>query len=315
MAPGPNRLSDPSLTPKQREILGNLLLYGQPRPNFDAGLGPRLLATLEAVLRPVAEQIPPGKFLNVRKDNLTEVLQCEGLYEARRDKPFTWSIETVRGQLAHSAIQRHITSSQATPPLVLAERAIANAEADYESPVAQFIRSLAGEDREELLAQVADIVTKFVLDWPPIPRSWKPRVESRQSISVHGGAIRLRMKLDLALGYPTGQEARVLIVDFKTGSVRPHHVDDLRFYALVELLARGSPPFRVASYYLESGTYQAEDVTEETLETAVARVAAGVQKMWAVRPGGRPPELNPGPLCPYCPAFNGCDPGQEAAAR
>src|SRR5579883_2303739 len=309
-----HRLSAPSLTPKRQEILSHLLLFGQPRPSFDAGMALRFRSALESVLMPVAEQLPPGQRLGVRKHDLSNVLQCEGLYRARRDQPFSWSLETARGHLVHAAIQRHVTSSRVRPPLDLAEAAMANAAADDGSGPGPFLRSLSGDERDDLLTQVADILTKFVLDWPPIPRSWVPRVESSQSVSVHGESIQLRAKVDLALGRPTGREARVFIVDFKTGSASPHYMDDLRLYALVELIARGSPPFRVASYYLDSGTYQAEDVTEDTLESAVTRVAAGVQRMWAVRPGGRQPQLSPNPLCPYCPALAGCEPGQEATA-
>ena len=44
------------------------------------------------------------------------------------------------------------------------------------------------------------------------------------------------------LGRPTGDESSKVIIDLKTGRSSPRHRDDLRFYALVETLARELPP-------------------------------------------------------------------------
>ena len=69
--------------------------------------------------------------------------------------------------------------------------------------------------------------------------------------------IVLRGKYDLALGRAQGTEARVLIVDFKTGDRHGSHLDDLRYYALLETIRNGVPPFRVATYYLDASTFGA----------------------------------------------------------
>ena len=39
----------------------------------------------------------------------------------------------------------------------------------------------------------------------------------------------------------------------------------MRFYALLMTLRFGVPPYRVASLFLDSGEWQAEEVAEETL--------------------------------------------------
>ena len=49
---------------------------------------------------------------------------------------------------------------------------------------------------------------------------------------------------------------------------------ELASYALLLTLRFGVPPYRVASFFLESGTWQAEDVTEQTLVHAADRVIA-----------------------------------------
>ena len=57
----------------------------------------------------------------------------------------------------------------------------------------------------------------------------------------------------------------------------------MRFYALVMTLRFGVPPYRAASLFLESGTWQSEDVTERsaactppTGSIGAARAAAGL---------------------------------------
>jgi CRISPR/Cas system-associated exonuclease Cas4 (RecB family) len=130
-------------------------------------------------------------------------------------------------------------------------------------------------------------------------------------VDLGGGTIVLRGKVDLAHGRPVGNEARVLIVDVKTGRPYPTHLDDLRYYALLETLRSKVPPFRVASYYLEAARWQAEDITEELLEVAVRRVVAGVEKLVELRLGERAPTTSPGPACGYCRLRTECAGAQD----
>ena len=64
-----------------------------------------------------------------------------------------------------------------------------------------------------------------------------------------------------------------VLIDLKTGGFSPSHLDDLRFYALVETIKLGVPPRRVATHYLDTGKLVPEDVTEATLAAAARRVA------------------------------------------
>ncbi len=73
-----------------------------------------------------------------------------------------------------------------------------------------------------------------------------------------------------------GNIAGKVLIDLKTGGFSPVHVDDLRFYALVEAMKVGVPPRRVATHYLESGNLVPEDVTEPLLMSAAARVVDAV---------------------------------------
>jgi hypothetical protein len=76
------------------------------------------------------------------------------------------------------------------------------------------------------------------------------------------------------------------------------------------------PPYRVASFFLDSGEWQAEDVTEETLGRAVDRVV-GAARAAATLGEGPAAELTPGPWCGWCPVAETCpaaDPPDRALA-
>src|SRR5262249_11659648 len=109
------------------------------------------------------------------------------------------------------------------------------------------------------------------------------------------------------LGQADGTQARVLLVDLKTGQPAAAHADDLRLYALLETLRVGVPPFRLASYYLDSGTWHAEDLTEDVLVAASRRLIDGVAKVGELRFEGRPATVAPGPACRSCPARDDCE--------
>ena len=117
-----------------------------------------------------------------------------------------------------------------------------------------------------------------------------------------GGRIVLSGRVDLVLGRTVGLVAGKAFVDFKTGSRFPGHVDDLRFYALLETLRLGVPPFRLASYYLDQGDIVSEDVSE-----ARARRGRGPGRRrrgqgGRAAPGGqREPTRRAGPSCRRCP--------------
>jgi hypothetical protein len=79
----------------------------------------------------------------------------------------------------------------------------------------------------------------------------------------------------------------------------------MRFYALVMLLRTGVLPYRVATFFLDSGEWQAEDVDEPTLEHATERVIAAARTAAEMTRGGRP-TLVPGRYCEWCPRADRC---------
>ena len=72
---------------------------------------------------------------------------------------------------------------------------------------------------------------------------------------------------------------------------------------------------KVAGFYLDSGNFVVEPVTEGLLEAAARRVADGVVKMAELIEGGREPNRRPGPACSWCPLLEDCEPGRRARAE
>jgi hypothetical protein len=132
--------------------------------------------------------------------------------------------------------------------------------------------------------------------------------ELKVRAEVASGGVVLSGKVDLLLMRPDPSGGRTplrLAMDLKTGTPRSEHAEDMRFYALLIALRYGVPPYRVATFFLESGEWQAEDVTGETLGRAVDRVLAASSTALELR-GGREPSLAPGPWCGWCPRSGTC---------
>ena len=300
-----------ALTPAQLDVVDHLLAMGQARPTFAEDLAEGLLDLLEDGLAPVFDRLGPVE-LTVNKTALAQVHACEAHHLAESDVPFEWTTASCRGTVAHRALELAVFRPGEVSPLELVDEAINRLIQGGEdwSP-RDFLRGADPAELAEVRGGACDVVTKFQECFPPLAATWRPRLESSCRVELGASQIILRSKVDLALGRPVGHEARVLIVDVKTGRPYPSHLDDLRYYALLETLRSRVPPFRVASYYLESARWQAEDVTEELLVVAAHRVVDGVRKLADLRLGVRQPTTNPGPACTYCRRRDECAGAQE----
>lgn len=302
------------LNPAQQEVLDVL---GEPRArrrSFDAGLRTELRAELEAGLAPLAEALgPPGErpALYLSKHTVASVHGCEVRFVHEDAVGFPgWSVPTARGTVAHKAIELSVHLRGAPAPLELVDKAITRL-AEGDRSLADWLGGLGDTERAELRAEANDRVAKFLECWPPLRTRWRPVTESRLSLDLCDGRVALRGKVDLVLGQPRGTIAGKVLVDLKTGGFAPVHVDDLRFYALIETLRLGVPPRRLATYYLDSGRFMCEDVTEAVLLSAAARLVDGARHVVALRAGSRPALARVGPTCRWCPLLDGCDPGRQ----
>lgn len=304
-----------ALTPTQLRVVDELMAAGRERPVFDANLPVWLRDRLEEQLGPIVEPLGVGE-LAVGKRALSQVHACEGHYLAETADGFAWSTATARGTVAHKAIELSVFLAGDPSPLDLVDAAIERLEGDDDGwGPALFLKEASPVERAELRSAANEMVAKFLDSWPPIDRRWRPCLEAAVRIDLCDDRVVLRSRADLMLGRAQGTRAGRLIVDFKSGRPYPGHLDDLRYYALLDTLRSGVPPFRVASYYLDSGTFHAEDVTDDTLQVAVMRVVAGVEKLVQLQLGQRPPGLSPGPTCTYCAARAACEGAQQWAAQ
>jgi hypothetical protein len=298
------------LTPAQERVVHDLMALGQPRPSFRAELADELRGVVDEGVS--ASSI--STVVHVNKSRLADYEACES-YALAREDAFTWSTASARGSVAHKAVEYSVTFGAEAPPLTLVDEALAALRDDRDGGLATWLRCASPRELADLRGRAGDAVTKFLECWPPLERAWRPRAESSIKAEACGGLVVLHAKVDLALGQAHGQEARMLLVDLKTGDPSPRHRDDLRFYALVQTLRIGVPPFRVASYYLDSATFEAEDVSEELLHGAAQRVVAGVRRMVELAAARRPPAVIEGPQCGWCPNAPDCEGPERWQAR
>ena len=306
-----------SPTPAQHRVLDGLLALGRPRPRFDPDLGHQLRRQLETALGPLADTLPVEE-LWVDKRQLGQVHACEAHWRAGREEVgFDWTARTAAGSVVHKAIELSISSRTEAVALDLVDHAMAAlADDTRRASPRPWLLTATPLELADLRGRAHDTVVKFQECWPRLQAAWAPRTETGIGAELCGSRIVLWGRVDLVLGVARGDEARSLIIDLKTGRSYPGHLDDLRFYALVQTLRIGVPPFRVASYYLDTATFHHEDVTAEMLAVAVRRTVDGAVKMARLLERDAPAAISPGPACTWCTLRDRCEgPAKYQASR
>jgi CRISPR/Cas system-associated exonuclease Cas4 (RecB family) len=261
---------------------------------------------MRAALDGFAERLGPGEEIFVSKHRIATVLDCEEFHVLPDD--FSWSPASARGQVAHRAIQLRVWWKGETDPIDLVDEAMARL-ADEERGIGPWIAGLGPADVADLRGLAVEHVTKFVESFPPLDKRAHPVTESAVRWP-NDGPILLQAKVDLMLGRPEGAESRKLIVDLKTGRPNARHRQDLGFYALVETLARGVPPRKVATFYLDAAHAEVDDVSERLLRTAMRRTLDAIHAMVELQSEGRSPVRRPGVTCRWCPLNDTCPDGR-----
>jgi hypothetical protein len=299
------------LTPSQRRTLDGLIAPGDRLP-FPSDVVPRLRDRIEEAAR--AFELPTPLWLG--KSNLSDLARCHGLFDAVRSGergPFVFSPRSAAGRLAHKAVELDVLGREERDAHTLVEQAAERLRDD--DAFGQYWEGLDGLRQDESLMDAATTLELFRQTMPPLRsmrRELAPTTEGSVRVELLGGGLVLSGQLDLVLGPPSrdGRATR-LAIDLKTGRAWPEHAEDMRFYALLLALRFGVPPYRVATLYLESGSWQAEDVTDRVLERAADRVLSAVRAAASAQ-AGRGLELRPGPYCTWCPRSATCP---SSAAR
>lgn len=304
----------PTLNPTQQRTLDMLGAGPGERPQFDPGLGDQLESQLVTALVGVAELVGDAIPLFVSKHRLAQVHACERKYVAEVAEPFEWSAPIARGSVSHKAIELALHTGGEPVPLDLVDEALARL-AEGTDGLADWLQTCSDLERAELRALAAERVTTFLETFPPLKKTWHPLTEGRIRVELHGGRIVLQGRVDLSLGRATGTTAGKVLIDLKTGSPSPTHLDDLRFYALIETIRLGVPPRLLANFYLDTGRPQTEVVTQGLLESALVRTADGATKIVEIEQGIREPVPRPGPACRWCPVLDDCAEGTAHLAE
>lgn len=309
-APG----AEPALNPAQQEVLDLLGATPDERPSFAPTLRGTLRAELDDALADLADELDPGDPLRVNKHDLAMVHGCERRHLAEKSVPFEWNPAIARGSVAHKAIELSLHRRGRPVALDLVDEALDRLERSDDS-ISSWLTTCSEAERAEVRALANERVATFLECFPPLRASWAPVTESRMRLDLLGGRVIISGRADLTLGRADGNVAGKVILDFKTGAPTTTHLDDLRLYALIEAVRIGTPPRLAASYYLDSGTAQAETITEGVLHSAVVRTTDGIRKLHELSIGTRVPVVRPGWGCRWCPALADCGEGRAHLGR
>ena len=276
---------------------------------FPADLAQRLRDRIEAPARSL--DLPETLWLG--KEKLNDLDRCEGAFSSKiagEAPPFEHGRASATGVLQHRAIEVVVGARDPIDPHTAAELSVRRT-VEKEERFADYWAGLQPSDRDDIQMEVVRRTILFEGSFPPLRelrRELTPATELSVRAELLGGALVVSGKLDLLLGAPDRLEpmrATRIAIDLKTGGAYPQYAEDNRLYALVLALRFGVPPFRVASFFLEGGTWQAEDVDEGTLFHAADRVVEAARSAAAIH-NGREPALTPGPWCGWCPRLHVC---------
>jgi hypothetical protein len=310
LVPRSTSTADVVRPPEGTALLERLRGQVTARPAVDPGLAGGLRDWLEDGLAGVADCGPRDAGpVRVTKEALTGVLLCEAHLVARRSSPRNVTVELARGSLVDALFRQWVTTGHLDDPW---SDALGAVHVDGDGDILGFLDAMAPESRVELAAEVAEHAAGIVARWPVPSPTWLPRTQERLVVPLVGGRVVLSGVVDLAFGGPAGERASVCVVEIKSGRRRIEHRGDLHFYALLETLRSGAPPFRIATYYTRTGELDVEPVTDDVLVGALQRVLAGTVRLCRLAAGSEPART-PNGLCAWCTALPECGPGQVRA--
>jgi hypothetical protein len=289
-------------------LLARLRGDGDERPDVDPGLAGGLRDWLEDSLAVAVSGVAlDSPAVRVTKDAVNEVLACEARALSRARRSVT--VELARGVLVDSLFRQWVTVGEIADPWADAMAAV---ECAGDESISRFVAGLDGETRDRLAEDVRRHSAMIASAWPVSSPAWLARTQERMEVPLGGGRLVLSGVVDLAFGAPCEGRASVCLVELKSGRRRLEHRGDLHFYALLETLRSGAPPFRIATYYSSTGELDAEQVGEDVLVGALHRTLASAERLCRLAAGDQPVRTA-NPLCAWCDQLPKCLPGQERA--
>lgn len=306
-------------TPARQRLRSDLLGWAALRPIVDDGAVAALRDQFAASVASMAPEIRhalqrQGRSRLIISKRRLDHLACDGL--AIDAEPFAHTWASVRGILTHAVVDHDWQDRRRSDAGDIAMR-VWHEEASRDpgdpNSMSAWMNALTTDDAGILRAQLADLLTAFREVWPLLePDEVNVTSERLLQVPVADGLVSLWGRPDLMLTSPRRDGyARTLVVDLKTGRPRPEtDRAELRFYALLVTLATGVPPFRWATYYVQEGRYDVEDLRMATLEATARRVVASVEQQ--VRIAGMPSgaveglTIRGGGWCRFCTRTSWC---------
>jgi len=249
--------------------------------------------------------------LRVTKRAMATIHGCETHHVEEKKSAFAWSLPTVRGTVAHKAIELLLNWRGDPVPALLADAAIESLINNPRESAGIFLAQLSDSDLAELRGMIVDTVTNYLESFPPLKPQWRPVVEHSARYTMFDESIVFSSRADLVIG----TAGRKVLIDLKTGQLTPTHRDDLRFYALVETLRSRQPPRSLASFSLDAARLDVEEVSEGLLRAAVRRTIDGVTLMADLVTERREPTRRAGFQCRWCPLNDSCEEGVSFLTR
>ncbi len=293
------------------ELLALLRREGQTRDPVDPTIALELGARLEDAAS-VALRLADGLPIIVTKDRLQEVLLCERHHvEQLRSREREASPEMIRGQIV-DLLFTLVVSGMTIGADPVSDALEADAVAQEPSLAAAWKRLDKGVQQE--MGDEVATAAMHLANWPRLPANAFPRLQEPMRVELAGGKIVLLGRADLLLGRASAEHVGTTLIDVKSGKRRREHIADARWYALLNLLREGVAPFQTGNYYTARGELELEIVERTLLEQATKRAIEGMGRMIRIA-SGDDPGTNPTPLCPWCPAFDDCEPGRSFARK
>lgn len=295
----------PDLNPAQLEVQRGLLDVGGLRPLVDTEECAAIRQGFEERVQWAVDALQTaGQKLYMSKGTISLIHSCETRW--RDGNAFSWKTATATGAVAHKATELLLLGRLGGTPADAVDGVVGDLMSS-EDNLGAFLNEATPTELATVRSGAVTATTTMVDGFPPIGRAWNGRAEQSFSFNVAGNTVILSARPDLAFGRPNGPEARSLLIDFKTGGRHNAHVDDLRFYALVFTFRFGVPPWRVATFYAQDGTWATEDVDRDVLEAASRRASDAILKATEMNVTGRPAGLTPGMHCRWCALHETCE--------
>lgn len=181
------------------------------------------------------------------------------------------------------------------------EPELATAIADLPIDVRDELRSVVHERCDALRGVLGDLTGVDVT------------AQERARVVFDGAGVSLSGRSDLVVGAAPSLRT---IVEVKSGSVRPSHIDELGFYALLFALRDGVAPSAVAAVTLDPPTISAHSVTWDMLEGVALRIIDTARTLVEIDrtiAAGGWPETRPGQACSWCGAAPRCPDAPDIA--